>query len=75
MTSTQPVPGKSFPPAIEAATYNAADLAVLLKCSVRKIWRMRDANELPACLRLGRLVRWPKPAIDSWIAAGPAPRR
>lgn len=70
MTSTQASPDKPALPPTEAATYDADDLAVLLKCSVRKIWRMRDANELPACLRLGRLVRWPKSVIDSWIASG-----
>jgi excisionase family DNA binding protein len=75
MTSTQPVPDKPFPPTVEAATYDADDLAALLKCSVRKIWRMRDANELPACLRLGRLVRWPKAVVDSWIHSGSATTR
>ncbi len=75
MTSTQPVPNKSFPPAIEAATYDANDLAALLKVSVRKIWRMRDANELPGSLQLGRLVRWPKSAVDAWIASGCATTR
>ncbi|VTR91694.1 : HTH_17 [Gemmata massiliana] len=75
MTSVQPNLDKSFPPTVEAATYDANDLAALLECSVRQIWRMRDANELPACLRLGRLVRWPKSVIDSWIASSSATTR
>ncbi|MDY3555750.1 helix-turn-helix domain-containing protein [Gemmata sp. JC717] len=55
-------------PAAEALTLDAHDLAALLKCSVRSVYRMRDRRELPAHLKLGRLVRWPRKVIDEWLA-------
>jgi predicted DNA-binding transcriptional regulator AlpA len=59
-----------------AATYDARDLASQLKCSVRHIWRLRDAHLLPPPLRIGssRLVRWSAEAIDEWIRAGCRPQ-
>ncbi|MBY0456315.1 MAG: helix-turn-helix domain-containing protein [Gemmataceae bacterium] len=76
MTTAELVPNAAFPSAVEALTYDADDLAALLKCSVRQIWRLRDRGALPAHLRLGKLVRWPRKIIDDWIAAGaPAPAR
>ena len=55
---------------VTAECYTADELAVLLNCSLRHVWRMRDLGHLPAAIRLGRLVRWPKVLIDSWLAAG-----
>lgn len=55
--------------------YTADDLAARLQCSVRHVWRLHDSGALPAALRVGRLVRWPKPLIDRWLADGCPPRR
>ena len=70
MTST-------MPPAVAAACLTADELAHTLGISVRHLWRLHDAAKLPAAVRLGRSVRWPKVLIDAWLAAGcPAqPRR
>ena len=65
--------GEIAPP---PAAYEAADIASLIKCSVRHIWRLSDGGLLPPPFRLGRLVRWNKTVIDAWIAAGcPAQRK
>jgi excisionase family DNA binding protein len=72
-----------IPPAVNAAatldcaTYTVSDIAALLQASERHVWRLHDGGKMPACIRLGRLVRWPKKLIDDWIASGcPAnPRR
>ena len=50
--------------------YVADDLAALLQCSVRNVWALNDRGALPGLVRLGRLVRWRKRDIDSWIENG-----
>ena len=46
----------------------ASDLAAMLSVSVRTIWRMRDAGELPQPVRLGnKLVRWQRRDIETYI--------
>jgi excisionase family DNA binding protein len=57
--------------------YTVDDVAALLQVSKRHVWRMHDAGRMPAAVRLGRLVRWPKALIDDWVRDGcpPQPRR
>jgi predicted DNA-binding transcriptional regulator AlpA len=45
-------------------------LADLLKCSVRSIPRWADGGRLPRPIKLGRLNRWRRTDIESWIANG-----
>ena len=65
-----------IPPAVEAAskpdsaTYTVEQVAGLLQCSQRHVWRMADLNAIPGKLRIGRLVRFNRAAVDAWIAAG-----
>lgn len=46
------------------------DLADLMQCSDRHIANLRKEGRMPAPVRLGTLVRWPRKAIEDWIAAG-----
>lgn len=41
-----------------------------LNCSIRTVWRMEESGEMPAALRLKRLVRWDPAQLDEWIARG-----
>ena len=51
-------------------------VATLLHCSPRHVYRLADADRMPAPVRLGGLVRWRRQAVESWIADGcPATRR
>jgi excisionase family DNA binding protein len=52
------------------ALYVADDLASLLQCSKRNIWRLNDSGALPGAVRVGRLVRWRVEAINDWIQNG-----
>jgi excisionase family DNA binding protein len=45
-------------------------VAEMLGCSPRHVYRMTDVGRLPKNVKLGALVRWSKPAIEEWIAAG-----
>jgi len=57
-------------------TYDANEIAALLQCSTRHIWRLRDSGAMPKPIRVGRLIRWPIGSIQSWIADGcPASRK
>ena len=52
------------------------DLAKLLKCSTRTIYRLSDAGKMPRPVRLGALVRWRLAEIEPWISQGcPSCRR
>ena len=46
-----------------------ADLADYLGISVNTIRHWRKRGMLPPACKLGRLVRWPRIAIDQWAAA------
>ncbi len=46
------------------------EVAKLLACSGRHVYRLVDAGHMPAPVRLGRAVRWPRIAIETWIIEG-----
>jgi excisionase family DNA binding protein len=63
------------PPA-EAALIDVRAVAALLDCSTRHVYRLADADRMPAPVRIGALVRWRRAEIEEWIAAGcPSTRR
>jgi excisionase family DNA binding protein len=60
---------------IAPALYTVDDIAQLLQCSTRNVWKLSDAGMLPGMTRIGRLVRWRAKDINDWIAAGcPRPK-
>ena len=46
------------------------DVARMLNCSARTVYRLTDAGRMPRPVKLGALVRWPREVFDQWIAAG-----
>src|SRR5207248_1850922 len=64
--SARPAPAARPP----AATYTAAELAALLKCSLKHVQRLTTAGTVPGVIRFGRLVRYSREAVDRWLAAG-----
>jgi excisionase family DNA binding protein len=57
----------------EAAMLDVREVAALLKCSARTVTRLEEAGEMPPAVRLGRLCRWNRAAIEQWIAANCPP--
>jgi len=49
---------------------NVGDVAKLLRCSVRTVYRLADSGRMPRPVKLGALVRWPRRQIEVWIADG-----
>ena len=50
-------------------------VARMLNVSVRSVYRMSDAGNLPAPLTLGGSKRWRIAEIDAWTRAGSPPRK
>jgi len=47
--------------------FSPAALAKHLDISLRHVWRLRDSGHLPAPVRLGRLVRWRRAAVEKFL--------
>lgn len=63
------------PPAIAPIALSAEQVAELLGVSRAHVWRMLKRGQLPTPARLGRLSRWDRRIIETWLAAGaPAAR-
>jgi excisionase family DNA binding protein len=58
-----------------SALLDVKAVAQMLDCSSRHIYRLVDDGRMPAPVRLGALVRWPRPVIEEWIATGCRPIR
>lgn len=46
------------------------DVATLLSCSSRTVYRLADSGRMPRPVKLGALVRWSKAVVEQWIATG-----
>lgn len=53
-----------------SATYDVNAIAELFGCSSRHVRRLADSGAMPRPLHIGRLIRWRKADIDTWLAAG-----
>jgi excisionase family DNA binding protein len=58
-----------------AALLDVQAVAALLDCSARHVYRMADAGQLPAPVRLGSLVRWRRAEVLAWLDDGCRPVR
>jgi excisionase family DNA binding protein len=58
-----------------AALLDVRAVAQLLGCSPRHVYRRADGGRMPPPIKLGVLVRWPRRALDDWIAGGCQPCR
>jgi excisionase family DNA binding protein len=54
----------------QAALLDVQDVAKLLNCSSRHVYRLADTGRLPPPIKLGSLVRWPRRSIEAWLAEG-----
>ncbi|MCC6238755.1 MAG: helix-turn-helix domain-containing protein [Phycisphaerales bacterium] len=45
-------------------------VAEMIGASPRHVYRLSDAGRMPAPIKLGALVRWPRRVVLDWIAAG-----
>ena len=52
------------------ALLDVEQVAKLLGCSTRHVYRLADSGRMPRPVKLGALNRWPKAAILAWIDDG-----
>ena len=64
-----PEEGEAAQPA-RPALLTAKEVAQLLSCSPRTVYRLADSGRIPPPVRLGALVRWSRRALEDWIADG-----
>ena len=57
-------------PPLPLTLIDVQEVARLLACSTRHVYRMSDAGRMPPPLKLGALVRWNRAVLDAWITAG-----
>ena len=50
-------------------------VASLLGCSTRTVYRLAQSELMPRPRKLGALVRWPRSEIEAWIIGGCRPVR
>ena len=62
-------------PADVSAMYDVRQVADLLQCSTRHVYRLADTARMPRPVKLGALVRWSAAAIREWIDGGCKPVR
>lgn len=55
------------------AMLDVKEVAALLKCSARHITRLEESGQMPPAVRLGRLCRWNRAAVEARIADGCPP--
>ena len=46
------------------------EVAEMLGCSARSVYRLADAGRIPPPVKLNSLVRWSRTAVDDWIRGG-----
>lgn len=46
------------------------EVAELLHCSIRHVYRLSESDQMPRPLKIGSLNRWSQSAIEDWINSG-----
>ncbi len=64
------IDGPEAGPVAQSAMLTVHDVARMLNCSARTIYRLTDAGKMPRPVKLNALVRWPREVIEHWIAGG-----
>ena len=74
MFGNSPATGEPFAgrdgPRAESALLNVREVADLLGCSERHIYRLRDSGRMPGPVKLGALVRWRRRDVHEWVDGG-----
>jgi len=67
---SSPVPIGNAGPDVPPVMLTVEQVARMLNCSTRTVYRLNSAGRMPRPVRLGALVRWRRAAIEQWIAEG-----
>ena len=62
--------GAGSVPVAANALLTVDDMAALLRCSPRTVYRLSERGRIPRPCRLGSLLRWTRVQVDEWVARG-----
>jgi predicted DNA-binding transcriptional regulator AlpA len=62
--------GRERTPGESSLVIDVHDVAALLKCSARHVWRLTDSGRLPRPYAIGALRSWDRAAIQQWVRDG-----
>jgi excisionase family DNA binding protein len=54
----------------ESALLTVHDVARVLNCSARTVYRLADSGRMPRPVKLNALVRWRREIIEQWVGGG-----
>jgi len=57
-------------PMVGPVMVSVAEVARMLACSTRTVYRLVDAGRIPRPVRLGGMLRWVRGSFEQWIAQG-----
>jgi excisionase family DNA binding protein len=57
----------------EPKMFTVIEVAEILKCSERHVYRLEEKGLMPEGVRPGSIVRWQQERISAWINAGCPP--
>lgn len=60
----------TIPTIAAMALLDVRAIASLLGRSTRHVYRLANTGRMPAPVKLGALVRWPRGVVEDWISAG-----
>ena len=69
-TNVERIDGPGADPGEMPAMLTVHDVARMLNCSDRTVYRLTDSGRMPKSVKLGTLVRWSKTVIERWITNG-----
>lgn len=52
---------------LRSPTLDIHEIALILGCTERTVWRWEAKGLIPAARRVGRLVRWDRDEVDTWL--------
>ena len=64
------IDGREAGPSEVPAMFTVHEVARMLNCSARTVYRLTDSGRMPRPVKLGALVRWPKAVVERWITDG-----
>lgn len=61
------------PPEQSNALLGVREVAAILNCSVRHVFRLTENQRIPPPVRLGALTRWSRRELETWLDSGCPP--
>jgi len=76
LTDPSPQAREDANPKLPPRLLDVDDVAAILRCSTRSVYRLVSSGRVPPPCRFGSMMRWTPASIEAWVAEGcPTVRR